>query len=160
MTTAELDTQLPPPTGSFTVDVEIVVPAYNEQDGLARTVNRLHEFLLTQFPFTAVITIADNASTDSTWAIARRLEEELPFVRATHLDAKGRGRALHDTWSVSTARVVAYMDVDLSTDLSALLPLVAPLMSGTVMWRSAAGSAARRGWCADRDASSSPVATT
>ncbi len=106
------------------------MPVYNEEAELAHTVHRLHDFLITQFPFTAVITIADNASSDSTWAIARRLEQELPFVRATHLDAKGRGRALHDTWSASTARVVAYMDVDLSTDLSALLPLVAPLMSG------------------------------
>ena len=130
MTIAEFDTQVLPPRGSPTVDVEIVVPVYNEEAELAHAVHRLHAFLITQFPFTAVITIADNASTDSTWAIARRLEEELPFVRATHLDAKGRGRALHDTWSASTARVVAYMDVDLSTDLSALLPLVAPLMSG------------------------------
>jgi putative flippase GtrA len=91
---------------------------------------RLHEFLRREFPFSAVITIADNASTDGTWAIATTLADALPLVRAVHLDAKGRGRALHDVWASSTARVVAYMDVDLSTDLSALLPLVAPLMSG------------------------------
>jgi putative flippase GtrA len=47
-----------------------------------------------------------------------------------HLDAKGRGRALHQVWTNSDARVVAYMDVDLSTELSALMPLVAPLLSG------------------------------
>ena len=51
-------------------------------------------------------------------------------VRALHLDAKGRGRALRAAWSGSDAAVVAYMDVDLSTDLDALLPLVAPLVSG------------------------------
>ena len=51
-------------------------------------------------------------------------------MRAVHLDAKGRGRALQHVWAASTARVVAYMDVDLSTDLNALLPLVAPLLSG------------------------------
>src|SRR6201999_2471271 len=56
--------------------------------------------------------------------------DELPRVRAVHLDAKGRGRALHQVWTTSTANVVAYMDVDLSTDLNALLPLVAPLLSG------------------------------
>ena len=33
-------------------------------------------------------------------------------------------------WAESDADVVAYMDVDLSTDLDALLPLVAPLVSG------------------------------
>jgi putative flippase GtrA len=51
-------------------------------------------------------------------------------VRAVHLDRKGRGRALRTVWTQSEADVVAYMDVDLATDLRALLPLVAPLFSG------------------------------
>jgi putative flippase GtrA len=113
-----------------TIDVEIVVPVYNEQDGLEASVRRLHGYLLTEFPFRATITIADNASTDGTWAGALALAAELPGVTAVHLDAKGRGRALQQTWTASSARVVAYMDVDLSTDLDALLPLVAPLLSG------------------------------
>src|SRR5271163_3400007 len=46
------------------------------------------------------------------------------------MDLPGRGRALHEIWSSSEAEVLAYMDVDLSTDLNALLPLVAPLVSG------------------------------
>ena len=113
-----------------TLDVEIVVPVFNEEDDLGPSVRRLHDFLREGFPFTAVITIADNASTDSTWQVATELASELDDVRVVHLDAKGRGRALRQTWSASTARVVAYMDVDLSTDLNALLPLVAPLLSG------------------------------
>src|SRR4029450_3626401 len=44
--------------------------------------------------------------------------------------AKGRGRALRAVWTASDAAVVAYMDVDLSTDLQALPPLVGPLVSG------------------------------
>ncbi|MCW2496141.1 bifunctional glycosyltransferase family 2/GtrA family protein [Jatrophihabitans sp.] len=119
-----------PPTAGATVDVEIVVPVFNEETDLEPSVRRLNQFLDERFPFTAVITIADNASTDSTWQHAVTLAAELPRVRAVHLDAKGRGRALHQVWTASTATVVAYMDVDLSTDLNALLPLVAPLMSG------------------------------
>jgi len=46
------------------------------------------------------------------------------------MDLPGRGRALRAIWSESDAEVLAYMDVDLSTDLNALLPLVAPLLSG------------------------------
>jgi len=111
-------------------DVEIVVPVFNEQDDLGPSIRRLHAYLHEDFPFTASITIADNASTDGTWAGALALAATLPGVRAVHLDAKGRGRALHQVWAASTARVVAYMDVDLSTDLAALLPLVAPLLSG------------------------------
>ena len=115
--------------GQATVDVEIVVPVYNEQDDLPGAVARLHAYLRT-FPFSTLITIADNASTDATLRHALALAGSLTDVRDVHLDAKGRGRALHEVWAASTAQVVAYMDVDLSTDLSALLPLVAPLMSG------------------------------
>src|SRR5205814_1443308 len=82
------------------------------------------------FPYPFRITVADNASTDGTLAVARRLAAELPRVGVLHLDAKGRGRALAAAWSASPAPVLAYCDVDLSTDLAALLPLVAPLISG------------------------------
>jgi putative flippase GtrA len=120
-----------PPTDTVdTVDIEIVVPVYNEQDDLGASVRRLHAFLRRDFPFDAIVTIADNASTDATWRIAEALGDELDGVRAVHLDAKGRGRALQHVWASSRAKVVAYMDVDLSTDLAALLPLVAPLLSG------------------------------
>jgi putative flippase GtrA len=110
--------------------VEIVVPVYNEEADLGRSIERLHRYLSDQFPLSWIVTIADNASTDSTWEIACGLACTLKGVRAVHLDRKGRGRALREVWSASTARVVAYMDVDLSTDLDALLPLVAPLVSG------------------------------
>jgi putative flippase GtrA len=110
--------------------LEIVVPVYNEERELARSVGRLRHYLDSRFPLTTIVTIADNASTDTTWPIAQRLAEELAGVRAVHLDQKGRGRALRSVWSVSEARIVAYMDVDLSTDLDALFPLVAPLISG------------------------------
>ncbi len=112
------------------LDVEIVIPVHNERFALEGSVRMLHGYLSATFPFSWQITIVDNASTDGTLQIARRLMYELPEVGAMHLPAKGRGRALRTAWSVSRAEVFAYMDVDLSTDLNALLPLVAPLMSG------------------------------
>ncbi|WP_433354636.1 glycosyltransferase [Microtetraspora malaysiensis] len=110
--------------------VEVVVPVHNEQRVLAESVRRLHAYLSRDFPYGFRITIADNASTDRTWAIAAELARELPGVRALHLDEKGRGRALRRAWGESEADVVSYMDVDLSTDLDAFLPLVAPLLTG------------------------------
>jgi len=110
--------------------VDIVVPVRNEERDLAPSVRRLVGFLRESFPFSARITIADNGSIDATWAIADRLARELPEVRAVHMELPGRGRALRAIWSQSEAEVLAYMDVDLSTDLNALLPLVAPLLSG------------------------------
>jgi glycosyltransferase involved in cell wall biosynthesis len=112
------------------VDVEIVVPVYNEQEALAFSVQRLHDYLAEHFPFSWRITVVDNASSDRTWAVARHLAQRLVSVDALHLGQKGRGGALRAAWLQSNAAVVAYMDVDLSTDLKALLPLVAPLLSG------------------------------
>jgi putative flippase GtrA len=113
-----------------TVDVDIVIPVYNEAEQLARSVAHLRSYLLTSFPFTSTITIADNASTDDTWRIATGLAVTEPGVQAIRLSQKGRGRALRAAWSQSTASVVAYMDVDLATGLDAAVPLVAPLLSG------------------------------
>jgi putative flippase GtrA len=110
--------------------VDIVVPVYNEEGDLARSVLRLHAYLTANLPFTFRVTIADNASADRTWPIAQRLAANLPGVRAVRLAQRGRGRALRAVRQASDADVLAYMDVDLSTDLAALLPLVAPLLSG------------------------------
>ncbi len=110
--------------------LDIVVPVHNEEVDLGPSVRRLHEHLSGQFPYPFRITIADNASTDATPRIAARLAAELPEVTALRLAEKGRGRALRAAWSASDAQVLAYCDVDLSTDLAALLPLVAPLISG------------------------------
>ena len=110
--------------------IDIVIPVYNEERDLGPSVRRLHDYLGSDFPFPAVITIADNASRDGTLAVAQGLAKELTRVRVVHLEKKGRGRALRAAWLQSDAKVVAYMDVDLSTDLKALHPLVAPLLSG------------------------------
>ncbi|MCW2936492.1 MAG: sugar translocase [Actinomycetia bacterium] len=151
--------------------VEIVVPVRNEECDLAPSIRRLAAYLRQSFPFTAQVTIADNGSTDDTWKVAQQLTRELgegaqgapgapgarvdtPFVPpidicAVHLGQPGRGRALNAIWANSDAKVLVYMDVDLSTDLNALLPLVAPLMSGhsdvSIGTRLAPGSRVARG---------------
>ena len=110
--------------------IEITMPVLNEEKALEASVRWLHGYLTARFPFEFHITIADNASTDATPEIAARLERELDSVSWLRLEERGRGRALRAAWSASDADVLCYMDVDLSTDLDALLPLVAPLVSG------------------------------
>lgn len=110
--------------------VEVVVPVHDEQRALPASIRRLHDHLTAELPFSWRITIADNASTDETARVARALADDLPGVVLLQLPEKGRGRALRAAWSRSDAAVLCYMDVDLSTDLAALLPLVAPLVSG------------------------------
>jgi putative flippase GtrA len=129
--------------------IDIVVPVYNEHVVLERSIRRLHRFLSDKMPFDWRIVIADNASTDETLAIARALALELPCTTVVHLAAKGRGRALRAAWSASNAEVLCYMDVDLSTDLRALLPLVSSLLSGhsqvAIGSRLASGARVERG---------------
>ncbi|MBI5088401.1 MAG: bifunctional glycosyltransferase family 2/GtrA family protein [Actinobacteria bacterium] len=129
--------------------LDVVVPVHDEERDLGPSVRRVHQHLTEHFPYSFRITIADNASTDRTPAVAAALVTELDHVRVVRLEQKGRGRALRTVWSESDAAVLAYMDVDLSTDLSALLPLVAPLISGhshlAIGTRLARGSTVVRG---------------
>jgi putative flippase GtrA len=129
--------------------IEIAIPVYNEEHVLAESVRRLHTYLIETFPYRFVITVVDNASTDRTWEVAERLSLEIAEVEAVRLEDKGRGRALRYVWGTSSADVVAYMDVDLSTDLQAFLPLIAPLVSGhsdlAIGSRLSRGSAVVRG---------------
>ena len=97
----------------------------NEERGLAASTATLHTFLsnnLTGHQWR--ILIADNGSTDSTLDIAKGLAEEHSRVGYLHLDQRGRGRALSKAWLDGDADILAYMDVDLSTDLSAVPELV------------------------------------
>ena len=109
--------------------LDVVVPVHNEAHVLAPQIHILHEHLRAS-GLRFAITIADNASIDATLEVARELARELAGVRVLHLEAKGRGRALRAGWGSSDADVLAYMDVDLSTDLGALAELVAPLLEG------------------------------
>jgi glycosyltransferase involved in cell wall biosynthesis len=110
--------------------VDIVVPVYNEQDALKDSIRRLHAYCSAELDLDWRIVIADNASIDSTLGIARELARTLERVTVLHLARKGRGRALRTAWSASDADVLCYMDVDLSTDLRALPPLLTALASG------------------------------
>ena len=75
------------------------MPVYNEAAQLAERITALRTFLDQSFPFRALVTIVDNASTDDTYAIANHLAATTRGVAAMHLDRKGRGYALRAAWS-------------------------------------------------------------
>lgn len=110
--------------------VDIVIPVLNEEHALPGCVETLSRFLHDGFPFPWTITIVDNGSTDTTWQIASSLATRSQPISARRLNVRGRGAAVKAAWRASSADIVVYMDVDLSTGLDALLPLVAPLASG------------------------------
>jgi glycosyltransferase involved in cell wall biosynthesis len=110
--------------------VDIVLPVHNEERDLERGVRTLHTVLSLERGFRARIVIAENGSSDRTAAIAERLTRELRGVMLLRVAQPGRGRALRAAWSQSSADVVAYMDIDLSTDLSALAPMIRRVSDG------------------------------
>jgi len=110
--------------------VEMVVPVYNEASSLVEQVERLREALRATLPVAWHITIVDNGSTDDTRVVADEYVARLPDVATIHLVEKGRGRALRAAWAASRADVLAYTDLDLSTDLRAVFPLAAAVLSG------------------------------
>jgi glycosyltransferase involved in cell wall biosynthesis len=110
--------------------LDIVVPIHNQEQEVARAVRRLRSFLRQAFPFSARITIADCASTDTTRDVATALAAELVGVRLIHLNEVGRGRALAAAWMTSDARIVASADAGLDIDVSGLPQVIAPVISG------------------------------
>lgn len=111
------------------IRVDVVIPVYNEERDLERSVTKLRQFLLENVDYDWRIVIGDNASQDRTLAIAQELASRYPGqVTYVHLDQKGRGRALRKAWTESDADIMSYMDVDLSTDLSAFPPLINSLI--------------------------------
>lgn len=104
--------------------VDVVIPVYNEEHVLAHSVETLRDFLTSTFPYEWRVVVADNASIDSTQEVGEGLAAKYPDVKYLRLDQKGRGRALRKAWLESDADVMSYMDVDLSTNLSAFPPMI------------------------------------
>jgi glycosyltransferase involved in cell wall biosynthesis len=109
--------------------VDLFIPCYNEERTLAQSVETLRAWAAEHLPYRWRVVVADNASTDGTLAVAQRLAAEHPDdVACLHLDRKGRGRALKQGWLASDADAMCYMDVDLSTDLASITPLLAGVL--------------------------------
>lgn len=106
--------------------LDVVIPVLNEARALADSVNALAAFLSNNLnDYEWAVVVADNGSTDATPSICQSLSEQDSRVRHVRLEQRGRGRALKRAWAESNADIVAYMDVDLSTDLSALPQTIA-----------------------------------
>jgi glycosyltransferase involved in cell wall biosynthesis len=118
-------------SGMATVDV--VIPVYNEERALPGSVAKTIAFFDAHPEHQWRIVVADNASTDRTLEVSRALEAQYAGrVAVLFIPVKGRGIALRTAWLTSSADVVAYMDVDLSTDLGHLSALVDPIAAGEV----------------------------
>ena len=110
--------------------VDVVIPVYNEEAALVHSITVLRNVLTAHLPYNWRIVIADNGSTDGTLSVATNLSQQYPSVSCLHLEKKGRGRALRKAWLESSADIVSYMDVDLSTRLDAFPLLIGAINDG------------------------------
>jgi glycosyltransferase involved in cell wall biosynthesis len=107
-----------------TLQVSVVLPAYNEATYLPTAVEKTTE-TLNSFTSAYEIIIAEDGSTDGTAECAQELTQRYPCVRHIHRAQRlGRGMALNNAFTQSRGEVLAYMDLDLATDLKYLKPLI------------------------------------
>jgi glycosyltransferase involved in cell wall biosynthesis len=112
------------PNLNGTIQVSVVLPAYNEVDYLQLAVEKTIQ-ALNQFTQSYEIIIAEDGSTDGTAERAEELTLQNPKVRHIHREKRlGRGTALNNAFKQSNGEVLVYMDLDLATDLRYLKPLI------------------------------------
>lgn len=126
----------------------LVMPVYNEERILEESISKLVEYTSKNIHHDLQIMIADNASTDNTARLGKKLEERYKKVRYLFLKIKGRGYALKYCWTHFNADIYSYCDIDLSTDSSCLKKLFDGIINGNdivVGNRFARGSRVKRG---------------
>jgi len=130
-----------------TLEVSLVFPAHNESKKIVEAVLESEKFMR-EITKSFEIIIAEDGSTDGTDVVAADLSEKHAYVKHLHHDERlGRGQALTRAFKASRGETLVYMDVDLSTDLRFLKPLIRSIIEGHDV---ATGSRRLRGSRAER----------
>jgi dolichyl-phosphate beta-glucosyltransferase len=109
--------------------LSIVIPAYNEQGRLPRTVlETIHWCTIRKLNFELII--ADDGSRDETLALARLFEESDGRVRALSCPHLGKGSAVRMGILNAKGRFVLFMDADGATPLNEIPKLLKALGEG------------------------------
>lgn len=113
------------------VDLEVVIPAYNESSRLPATLRRSVEFLADQ-PWRTRVVVVDNGSVDETAAVARAAVCSTGLVTVTVIGCSraGKGAAVHRGLMTSTSPMIGFFDADLATPVETLTDTVDALRAG------------------------------
>jgi uncharacterized protein (TIRG00374 family) len=117
---------------SRSVEVSVVLPAYNEAETLAETVRTTRLTLSEFLPAGSFeVIVAEDGCDDRTPEIADGLAETHDAVRHLHSDERlGRGGALEYAFRRANGETLVYFDTDLATDMQHLEELVESVRSG------------------------------
>ena len=106
------------------MNVELIFPVLNEANSLRAQLEKVRGFVSKNLQYSFNITVVDNGSTDETKLVIKKMIKEKIVDKYIHLSERGRGRAIKTAIDKSKSDIVAYMDIDLSTDLKFLIPLI------------------------------------
>ncbi len=102
--------------------LQLVIPAFNEESRLGRTLRELRRHVASArdtYGRVEVI-VVDNLSTDGTAAVALELDSPAMPVRVVTCATRGKGAAVRAGVLATDAEFVGFMDADCATDLEAL----------------------------------------
>jgi dolichyl-phosphate beta-glucosyltransferase len=125
------------------VELEVVIPAFNEEQRLPRTLASTIAYLAQQ-DFTSAIVVVDNGSVDGTAEVVRRVARDSAIpVYHVGCATPGKGSAVRRGFATSRARHVGFMDADLATPIETLdrvLPLLRSGVEAVIASRNAEGA--------------------
>jgi dolichyl-phosphate beta-glucosyltransferase len=110
----------------MSIDLTIVVPAFNEAHRLTEGIKRLDAAVAEGAvdPGSTEVVVVDDGSTDQTAATARSLLTHLPHHRVvSHPSNRGKGAAVRTGVGLARGTSTAYMDADMAID-----PRAVPLL--------------------------------
>lgn len=94
------------------VPVSIVMPVFNEQEIIEKTVRDYHTEILTQMPGSEMI-IVDDCSTDDTPLILKSLTKELEVIKIMKTERNsGHGKALRLAYENAVGDIIFHTDSD------------------------------------------------
>ena len=111
------------------IDISIIVPAYNEEQRLPPTLERLHAFLSTQ-PMRYEILVVDDGSKDQTCKVVEEHAARIPHLRLVRqLPNKGKGAAVRLGMLSAKGQIRVMCDADCSMPPEQLPRLLAPIIA-------------------------------
>ncbi|WP_370153799.1 glycosyltransferase [Streptacidiphilus sp. EB129] len=111
------------------VDLEIVVPAFNEESRLPGTLTEVVGYLESR-PWSSAIVVVDNDSVDGTLEAVGRFAHSPVKTYAIGCSEHGKGAAVRRGVVTSTARYTGFIDADNATPIASLDQVMALLRQG------------------------------